>query len=145
MRIAIALLTLTMTACGGGADDAAGADGTSGGEDAVASNQNAPAPAPYVPAIREAPPVTDRAGSSREAPMMACGPADSYRRVAEYRCPDGTVPLGGSPSAGASARVGNVGANSTGHIIDLYRVPCPGGVVEVHVDMYGCPEMQGAF
>ena len=37
---------------------------------------------------------------------------------------------------------GNVGANETGHVIDLYIVPCPSGEVSVYVDMYGCPEMQ---
>jgi hypothetical protein len=65
---------------------------------------------------------------------------ESYVYVAsEFRCAGGTNPLGGDPRAGAAARVGNVGPNSSGHIIDLYRVPCPEGPRDVYVDMYGCP------
>jgi len=74
---------------------------------------------------------------------MACGPADSYRRVAEYRCPDGSQPLNGDVARGQQARQGNVGENARGHVIDLYQVPCSSGMVELYVDMYGCPEMQG--
>lgn len=78
-------------------------------------------------------------GVDIEHPVPACGPMDSYTYVASrFRCPDGTNPLGGDTRAGQGARVGNVGANSTGHIIDLYRVPCASGPVEVFVDMYQC-------
>ena len=77
---------------------------------------------------------------------MACGPRDSYRYVAaEFRCPDGSNPLGGDEMAGRNARTGNVGANQTGHIIDLYQVPCATGPVDVFVDMYGCPEMEATL
>lgn len=80
------------------------------------------------------------AGTDREHPVMRCGPAESYRYVAsDFRCAGGTNPLGGDLRAGAAARVGNVGPNSTGHIIDLYRVACPEGAREIYVDMYGCP------
>jgi hypothetical protein len=83
-------------------------------------------------------------GASIEDPISACGPRDSYTYVAsEFKCPGGTNPLGGDPSLGQQARVGNVGANTTGHIIDLYRIECPNGPVEVYVDMYGCPEAEG--
>ena len=79
-----------------------------------------------------------------EHPVPACGPLDSYEYVASrFRCPDGTNPLGGDPRAGQASRLGNVGANSSGHIIDVYRVPCASGPVDVYVDMYGCAEMQG--
>ena len=78
-----------------------------------------------------------------EHPVPACGPRDSYDYVASrFRCPDGANPLGGDPRAGQAARLGNVGANSEGHVIDVYRVPCASGPVDVYVDMYGCPEMQ---
>jgi len=82
------------------------------------------------------------AGSDKENPVMRCGPRDSYAYVADYQCSDGTRPLGSDIRAGGAARRGNVGANSKGHIIDLYVIPCPGAPVEVYVDMYGCPEYQ---
>lgn len=144
-RVTMLLLSALCVACGAPSEQRAGAQ-TSGGELSVAENTNAPPP--------ELPPQTEpprpeggaRAGSGQTAedPVMACGPADSYRYVAaEFECPGGGNPLDGDPNAGARARVGNVGANSTGHIIDLYRVPCPSGPVDVYVDMYGCPEMSG--
>lgn len=77
-------------------------------------------------------------GYDTEHPIPACGAADSYQIVASYVCPDGSVPLAGDPSAGAAARLGNVGANSAGHIIDLYSVPCTSGAVQLYVDMYSC-------
>lgn len=82
-------------------------------------------------------------GIKAESAVSACGPADSYRFVAaEFECPEGGNPLGGDPAAGQAARAGNVGANTAGHIIDRYEVPCGGGPVSVYVDMYGCPEME---
>ncbi len=146
MRIAfvVALLScLVLVACGGDADAPSG-DDTAGGE-LVAANQNAPAPEPYVPPPSTGPvraPGASIGQTSHEQPLSACGPVDSYRQVSEYRCADGSMPLGGDPGAGQQARSGNVGPNSSGHIIDLYEVPCPEGVVQVYVDMYGCPEMQ---
>lgn len=144
MRIAslLAALGLTLAACGGGTDEAS-PSGSAGGEDPAASNQNAPPPEPYVPPLQvpsaDAPDVSQ---TSHEHPLSACGPVDSYRQVSEYRCRDGSQPLGGDPGAGQQARAGNVGPNSTGHIIDLYEVRCPEGTVQIYVDMYGCPEMQ---
>jgi hypothetical protein len=82
------------------------------------------------------------AGADKENPVMRCGPGDSYKFVAGYECSDGTRPLGGDPRAGGAARRGNVGANSKGHVIDLYVIPCSSGPVEVYVDMYGCPEYE---
>lgn len=146
-RSALFLASAVLVACGtasGGAQAAA----SSGGELSVAENTNAPPP--ELPPQTAPPPAVSgqRAGSGHTAedPVMACGPADSYRFVAaEFQCPEGGNPLGGDPNAGARARVGNVGASSTGHIIDLYRVPCPSGAVDVYVDMYGCPEMSELF
>lgn len=78
-------------------------------------------------------------GTDAEHPIGVCGPMESYRFIAStFRCPDGSNPLAGDWRAGQSARVGNVGANSQGHIIDLYRVPCASGPVDVFVDMYQC-------
>lgn len=88
------------------------------------------------------PPATRGSGSDKEDPVMRCGPRDSYAFVAGYECPDGSVPLKGDVRAGGASRVGNVGPNSTGHIIDLYEIPCASGAVKVYVDMYGCEEYE---
>lgn len=78
-------------------------------------------------------------GFDAEHPVMRCGPRDSYFYVAsQYQCPDGSNPLNGDLALGQRSRQGNVGANSTGHIIDLYVVPCASGPQQVYVDMYGC-------
>jgi hypothetical protein len=135
-----------LAACGGANAEDGSAAVTAGGERTVSDNTNATPPQYEAqPAQQEpAPARHGRSGSGRTAedPVSACGPDDSYAFVAgEFQCPEGGNPLGGDPMTGARARVGNVGANSTGHIIDLYRVPCPSGEVEVYVDMYGCPEM----
>lgn len=134
--LAILLAACGPTASGGGA-------GTSGeGARAVAENQNAPAPEPYLSRR-----TTKQGGSSGAArgsgatpedAVVVCGPVESYRYVAQHRCADRTQPLHGDPAMGRRARVGNVGENSTGHVIDHYRVPCASGDVEVFVDMYGC-------
>ncbi len=124
---------------------------SSGGESSVLENTNAPPPA-----LPEQPPLATSAtavagryagrtgnGTSIEDPISACGPGDSNSFVAgEFQCPEGGNPLGGDPMEGAHSRVGSAGGNSAGHIIDLYRIPCPSGPIEVYVDMYGCPEMQ---
>lgn len=115
----------------------------------------APSASPSAEASPDAPPIeitetpkkkaaspVDGAGSDKENPVMRCGPGDSYVFVSAYECKDGTRPLGGDPRAGGAARKGNVGANSKGHIIDLYVIPCSDGPVEVYVDMYGCPEYE---
>jgi hypothetical protein len=78
--------------------------------------------------------------NTKETPVMRCGPKDSYHYVVNvFACKDGGNPYKGNLAAGHDARIGNVGANSTGHIIDLYEVPCPEGPRRVYVDMYGCP------
>ena len=151
--ILLALAALTLGACGPGARED-GAATTSGGELSVAENTNAPPPEQVAEADLPPPAPSGGgvyagrtgSGQSAEDPVSACGPGDSYAFVAgEFRCPEGDNPLGGDPSAGSAARVGNVGSNSTGHIIDLYRVPCASGPVDVFVDMYGCPEMRSLF
>ena len=148
----MALALAAATGCGGDAElVSAEAGATAGGE--APSNQNAPPPEPWAggAAPTAAAPTAPTAGypgrrgsgTSLEDPVLACGPMDSYQFVAgEVRCPGGGNPLGGDPEAGQQARVGNVGANSSGHIIDLYRVPCPGGDLDVYVDLYGCPEWE---
>lgn len=67
----------------------------------------------------------------------AAGRTD-YAFVGSWHCADGSVPLGGSPDAGAASRVGNVGPGPDGHIVDLYRVPCSTGPVDLYVDGYHC-------
>ncbi|AKT37533.1 hypothetical protein [Chondromyces crocatus] len=98
---------------------------------------------PFLPPVAQ-PPGAEQSqvaeGTDKEHPVPRCGPADSYRYVATYKCADGTVPLQGDLRAASKVRSGNVGPNATGHIIDLYVVPCPGGDVKLFVDMYGCPE-----
>ena len=146
---------LALGGCGGGTAEASGSGGTTGGE-AVASSSNTNSPAPEhlgaPPPSTSTPPVATGAGgaagrsgsgSSPEDPISACGPEDSYRLVAgEIQCPGGGNPLGGDPVLGAQARLGNVGAGPNGHVIDHYRVPCPGAPLDVFVDMYGCPQME---
>lgn len=82
-----------------------------------------------------------RDGRTPETAWHACFDTRSdYRRVAEYRCADGSMPLGGDVRAGGAARRGNIGAGPDGHILDLYDVPCPEGAVPIHVDGYHCEE-----
>ena len=80
-------------------------------------------------------------GGDADHPVPRCGARDSYYFVStEFRCPDGSNPLGGNLALGQRSRRGNVGANNTtGNIIDLYEVPCATGPQRVYVDMYHCP------
>ncbi|MBN8615532.1 MAG: hypothetical protein J0L92_33360 [Deltaproteobacteria bacterium] len=158
--IALVLSTsslLIVSGCGGSASVTSGTTTTASAGNT--SNTNAGRTSAYVssdPQVQagpaygmqragEGPAVAQRGvGMDAEHPVPACGPQDSYDYVAtRFRCPDGTNPLGGDPRAGQMSRLGNVGANSTGHIIDVYRVPCASGPIDVYVDMYGCPEMAG--
>ena len=85
-----------------------------------------------------------RDGRSPETAWHACMDTRSdYRRVAEYRCLDGSMPLGGSIPAGGAARSGNIGAGPDGHVLDRYVVPCPEGEIVLFVDMYHCEEENG--
>jgi len=159
--IALGLMTSSVVlavGCGGGAATSAGGRTTTA-SGSTTNNTNGSRTSAYVssdPALEagpaygmqragEGPAVAQRGvGMDAEHPVPACGPQDSYDYVASrFRCPDGTNPLGGDPRAGQMSRLGNVGANSTGHIIDVYRVPCASGPIDVYVDMYGCPEMAG--
>lgn len=145
-RTWIAFALLGVVACGGPAEPEDTT--TTGGEVVIADGSNTNAPPPEQPPMEQQTTWPNRTGSgqSAEDPVSACGPADSYAFVAgEFQCPGGGNPLGGDPQAGAQSRQGNVGANSTGHIIDHYQVPCPSGPVDVYVDMYGCPEMDSAM
>lgn len=105
-----------------------------------------PAPTPAaVSASTPAPPAptppAERVGFDEEHPVKRCGPQDSYYYVATvFHCDDGSNPFHGDVEAGRQARLRNVGANRSGHIIDLYEVPCPEGPRSIYVDMYGCTE-----
>jgi hypothetical protein len=80
-------------------------------------------------------------GRTPEAPVVTCGPDQSYDYVARtFRCPDGSNPLGGDRAAAKKARQGSMPAPQGDHILDAYEVPCPGKPVTVYVDLYGCPE-----
>lgn len=80
-------------------------------------------------------------GGSLESPIATCGPMDSYEFVANrFQCPNGPNPFRGDPKRAAESRRGSSTSAKTGHPIDVYEVPCPGGSVEVYVDLYGCPE-----
>ncbi len=80
-------------------------------------------------------------GSTLDAPVVLCGPRESYRYVAdEFQCPRGGNPLHGKLEDAQQARMGALDHPTNGHIVDVYRVPCPGGNVDVFVDMYGCDE-----
>ena len=100
---------------------------------AAVSASTPASPAPTAPA--------ERTGFDEEHPVKRCGPQDSYYYVATvFHCDDGTNPFHGDVDAGRQARLRNVGANRSGHIIDLYEVPCPEGPRSIYVDMYGCTE-----
>jgi hypothetical protein len=73
--------------------------------------------------------------------MIVCGPNESYRYVAkEFQCPRGGNPLAGDVERAQQVRLGTLQHPTNGHIVDIYRVPCPDGDVELFVDMYGCEE-----
>jgi hypothetical protein len=63
-----------------------------------------------------------------------------YAFVAQFICPDGTMPLAGDASRGASVRLGTVGQTAAGHVIDEYEVPCRPTPQRVYVDAYNCAE-----
>ncbi|MFO0660494.1 MAG: hypothetical protein U0165_11775 [Polyangiaceae bacterium] len=93
------------------------------------------------------PPSRAQRPSSKEEPIETCGARASYAYVAsKYTCSDGSNPFRGDAGAARDSRKGNVGANRSGHIVDLYIVPCTGGDEKVYVDMYaGCPEGTSPF
>lgn len=99
-----------------------------------------------IPEIDEWDPAKVRAGGDKEHPIERCGNRDAYYYVSSvFRCPDGKNPLGGDVGMGGRSRRGNVGPNHTGHIIDVYQVPCSGGSKDVFVDSYGCPSANEMF
>ena len=80
------------------------------------------------------------AGSSKENPVMRCGPRDSYAFIAGiYRCADGSNPLDGN--VGAGGRRGAAMSAPTASATSSISTMCPArGAEQVYVDMYGCPE-----
>lgn len=87
-------------------------------------------------------------GLTFDDPIEACGPRQSYKKVANYRCEDGSMPLAGNTVAGRDARLGSSKSHMPGppgdfansHIVDIYRVPCPNGPVTLYVCMYHCKD-----
>jgi hypothetical protein len=93
------------------------------------------------PSSQDAQPGPD--GSSPDHPVVVCGPEASYGYVArEHVCPTGGNPFAGDIDAARHSRVATIEHAHSGHVVDVYEVPCADGKVKVHVDMYGCPEMQ---
>lgn len=151
----VALVCALVWGCGGATTQDAPNAFASGGESRAAtapasSAEGAPSAPREAESAGQAPPASAMSGGGgvaplasvgfdAEHPVMRCGPRDSYFYVAsQYQCPDGSNPLNGDLALGQRSRQGNVGANSTGHIIDLYVVPCASGPQQVYVDMYGC-------
>jgi len=120
---------ITAVACGGPATDPG----------RPPAQQPPPAVTVASAAAPPEPPPPPAPGSDKDHPVLRCGPADSYRWVANHRCGDGSVPLAGNPRAAKEARLWNVGPNKAGRIVDHYVVPCPEGEVHLYVDMSECP------
>lgn len=152
-------LGLGALGCGGDASDADTevqplAATSAGGE---GNQQAAPQPlvvsaAPATAAGADSPFQTG-IGRDREHPVPTCGAMESYIYVAStYQCPGGGNPLGGNPSAGQAARIGNVGPHAgaggsmeDAHIVDLYSIPCPAGAQELYVCLYHCPRGRSPY
>lgn len=89
-------------------------------------------------------PKFSRKGKTKEDAVPLCmadegdEPRSDYAYIAEYQCPDGSMPLEGKLRLGAAARVGNVGKGPDGHVVDLYEIPCTTGRIRVFVDGYHC-------
>lgn len=134
-RVSIVLVLLAI-GCGGGASSAPPPTTPKAAEPKPSSTMRGDdAPPPKATAEPPAPVEVN----TKDAPVLRCGPLDSYKYVSgEFKCQDGSNPFHGDPALGRNARLGNVGANAQGHIIDLYEVPCPEGPRRVYVDMYGC-------
>ncbi len=78
-------------------------------------------------------------GSSASNPVRVCGAGDEHRWLAqEFQCPDGSNPFPTQDSVSQLAPRGSMMGDQ--HLVDRYQVPCPGGVVTVFLDMYGCDE-----
>lgn len=93
----------------------------------------------------------DTVGRTHDRPIAVCGPRASYDVVSHFRCPDGSMPLGGDLRAGQAARLGSTEPHMAGvgfadsHIVDLYQVPCGTGPIELFVCMYHCSEGERPF
>lgn len=121
MKSALILLVLCALAAGGCAGSA---------------QQRRPSSSPVAKPI----PTDTTVGATKATAVKLCNATNTdYLYIANYRCGDGSMPLNGDRRAGGRARVGNVGPGPDGHIVDLYKVPCPGGAVRIHVDSYHCP------
>jgi hypothetical protein len=77
--------------------------------------------------------------STKAAPIERCGIADANKWLAQLRCNDGSRPITSTETA-EGARVNNVGPGGRcSSIVDLYRVGCPDGSVDIYIDPYVCP------
>jgi hypothetical protein len=104
---------------------------------ACASTPAAP-PVPGPPATAAAPSSAPPLGRSPATAIPACGPGASYEYVSTAaKCADGTNPFDGDISLARAARTRSA-PSGKGTTVDIYRVPCPEGPIELHVDMYQC-------
>jgi hypothetical protein len=151
MRSSTAVLLFVLVACGGAGGDAEttpeASESSSGS--IVHFDESTPV---YENGATSRTPSTETAEApgepspttSMQAPLETCGPGASYQAVSEWRCADGSMPLAGDSARGRDARVGSSGAHippvsaMESHIVDIYRVPCPEGDIEVFVCMFHC-------
>ncbi len=87
-----------------------------------------------------------RVVTSKRQPVEVCGVVGQIRWLLAATCPDGSHPFH-DPVQAHNARVGSVGRGGRcgTSIIDLYRVPCPGKVFFVYMDLYACEEGRSPF
>lgn len=110
------------------------------------TDEDRAAPPPVAGATPDSKANANKVGMVFENPIPACGPGESYQIVANYRCDDGSQPLGGNPRAGAQARLGSSRPHMkvdpmdfmNSHIVDVYEVPCASGPVTLYVCLYHC-------
>ena len=83
------------------------------------------------------------APTTKELPIEVCGVKGELGWLVETTCDDGSRAFA-SPQEAHGSRTGSVGSGGRcGHVVDLYRVPCPEGPYDVYMDMYMCGPSEG--
>lgn len=97
-------------------------------------------PAPHDPSGAAGPGAHDKSapGATLNNPLVTCGARASYERVAAFKCATGETPFSGDLESARTSRKGALKSPKSGHMVDIYEVPCPGGTESVYVDLYGC-------
>ena len=84
----------------------------------------------------------ERVVTTRATPVEVCGSRGQLAWLLRARCPDGTAPFKTKRDA-HTARAGNVGAGGRcNRIVDLFKVPCAGKTLPIHIDYYNCEQGQ---